>query len=56
MDDGFAHLFVGKTRMYRALREAGMKEASPQRNVPWVNQSDNGDTIVNVWRHSLRQR
>ena len=54
MDDGFARLFVGKTTMYKALRNVGMKHAPPQRNVPWVNQADHGDTIVNVWRHSLR--
>jgi hypothetical protein len=56
MDDGFEHLFIGKTRMYEALRKAGVKRAVPQRNVPWVNRADDGDTIINVWRHSLRER
>lgn len=56
MDDGFAHLFIGKTTMYKALRNAGMKRAVPQRNVPWVNRADDGVTIINVWRHSLRER
>ncbi len=55
MNDGFDHLFIGKRRMYEALREAGVKQAVPQRNVPWVNTADDGSTVVNVWRHSLRQ-
>ena len=56
MNDNFEHLFVGKKQMYRALRDAGKRHAKPLRNVPWVNFADDGGAIVNVWRHSLRQR
>lgn len=55
MDDGFEELFVGKKQMFKALRDAGKKDAGPQRNVPWVNYASDGDIIVNVWRHSLRK-
>jgi hypothetical protein len=56
MDDEFEHLFVGKKQMYRALRDAGKKDAKPLRNVPWVNFADDGGAIINVWRHSLKKR
>jgi hypothetical protein len=56
VEDKFEHLFVGKKPMFRALRDAGKKNARPLRNVPWVNFADDGSAIVNVWRHSLRKR
>jgi hypothetical protein len=56
MNDEFAEMFVGKKAMFRALRDAGKRNAQPLRNVPWVNFADDGGAIVNVWRHSLRKR
>jgi hypothetical protein len=55
MNDKFDHLFVAKKSMFGALRDAGLRAAKPQRNVHWVNQADDGATILNVWRHTLRK-
>lgn len=46
---------IGTQPLYQALRDAGIT-TQPQRNVPWVNQADDGTWVLNVWRDLLKDR
>ena len=46
---------IGTQPLYQALGDAGIT-TGPQRNVPWVNQADDGTYVLNVWRDLLQKR
>jgi hypothetical protein len=45
---------VGRQGFYQSFREAGIRNAKPLRNIPWVLAADDGTTIFCLWRSYMR--
>lgn len=43
----------GTKPIYRALRDAGIGDASPQRNIQWIRQAYDGVWVLNLWRRYI---
>lgn len=44
----------GRQSFYQSFREAGIREARPLRNIPWILTSDDGTPIFCLWRSYMR--
>jgi hypothetical protein len=45
---------LGRQGFYQSFREAGIRNAKPLRNIPWIVTADDGTTIFCLWRSYMR--
>lgn len=46
----------GRQALYLSLRDAGLLDAPPLRNVEWIMQANDGATILNWWRRKIFEK
>jgi hypothetical protein len=44
----------GRQAFYQSFREAGLRDAKPLRNIPWILEADDGTPIFCLWRSYMR--